>query len=102
MVLGIDHVDPALAVHNQGPRARQAPRLSPGPSPDAERAALGRELLHPMVAVLHDVEIAFRSEREVVGIRHLARALARTAPVANQLALASKDLDAVVAGIRDI
>src|SRR5262249_2846433 len=105
VVAGVEDVDPAAAVHRQGPRVVQLPRLPAGRAPAAERLALGRELLHAGVAELGDVEddpLAAPAEGEVVRVRQLPRRLARLAPAADQLAVAREDLDAVVAGVGDV
>src|SRR5262249_28667292 len=52
VVLGVNHMHPAAAVHGQRPGAVQLPRLAARRAPRPERLPLRRELLHPLVAVL--------------------------------------------------
>src|SRR5262249_39504927 len=102
VVLGIDDVDPAAAVHSERPGVVKFAWGPPRAAPAAERAALRRKLLHAVVVVLDDVQVALRPEGQVVGVAHLPRLRARLAPGADPLAVAREDLDAVVAGVGDV
>src|SRR5579885_1724670 len=65
VVLRVNHVDPALLVHDQGPRVAGLPGLPAGAAPHTLRDAGRRELLHPVVAALDHVQVALRAERQV-------------------------------------
>src|SRR5262249_3657046 len=96
------YVHRAVAVHRQCPRTVQAPGRLAGPAPTTERYAIGRKLLHAMVAVFHYVQLTAGVEGHVVGVRKLPRSFTRLAPVAHQVSVACEHLHAVVAGIRDV
>src|SRR5713101_3635250 len=49
MVVRIDYVNSALAVHRQGPRIVQLPRFSARSTPGAERHSVRGEFLHAIV-----------------------------------------------------
>src|SRR5205823_6422042 len=73
------------------------------PAPGAERHAVGRELLDPVIAVLYHIEVlAALAKGEIVGIRQLPRFRAGRAPITQQFSVAAEDLDAVIAGVGDV
>src|SRR5439155_70449 len=103
MVLAVDDVHFATAVHGERPGAAQPARLAARPAPGAERHAVERELLDPMVAVLYHIELlAALRKSEIVRIRQLSRFRAGRAPVTEQFAVAAEDLDAVIACVGDV
>src|SRR5947209_5642225 len=88
VVLAVDHVDAALAVHGERPGVVQLARLPPRPAPAAERPAVERKLLHALVAVLHYIQfvqepVALAPECEIVRIAQLSRTFSRRAPDAD-------------------
>src|SRR5262249_4110211 len=101
MVLAVQDVDAALAIHSQPPRVAQFPRLMPVAAPAAERLPLRRELLHAVVALLQDIQAGIRPgrKRQVIRIRQLPRFTPRRAPGANEFPVARENPNAVLAGV---
>src|SRR4051812_1198333 len=64
VVFAIDHMNTAATVDRERPRIGQLARLSARAAPAAERFPVERELLDPMVAVLHHIEVRSRAGGE--------------------------------------
>src|SRR5207253_260434 len=58
MVLGVNYMKLAVAVHRQRPRLMEFSRLAAGAAPATQRLTMDRELLHAIVAALDDVHLA--------------------------------------------
>ena len=101
VVIGIEDMERAPAIADQGPRVEQMPFASPTRSPAAERFTVAGEFLHAMISVFANKDMVLIVEDEIVRIIQLARRVAWFAPVKLELPFGIKDLDSMVAGVGD-
>ncbi len=72
VIVRIEHMDAAFAVAGQRPRVEQLAWLPATRSPTGDRSPVEGKLLHAMVAIFTDINVALAVERQVVRIVKLA------------------------------
>src|SRR5258708_6115317 len=102
MVFRVDYVDAALLVHHQCPRIGELAGQPAGAAPHTFRDAGRGELLHSMIAALDDVQVALRSERQVIGVFQLPGAITFGTDSLHELPGLRANLNAVVARVGDV
>src|ERR1035441_9035143 len=99
MVLGVGHVEVARRVKGYAPGIAELSRRCARAANDFKRLVIRIEHLDAAVTELTNVLPPYRIHADIIWVAQLAFALARFAISADELAVAGKDLDAVVAGV---
>src|ERR1035441_10037383 len=99
MVLGVGDIEVARRIQGQAPGITELAWRGAWAADDFQRLVIRIEYLDAAVAELTDVLPSRCIHADVVGVTQFTVALARLAMGADELAVAGKDLDAVVAGV---
>ena len=68
VILGINDVDAAKSIDNNGPRIGQFPWAISGPPPGSQRLTIRAKFLNTMISPFNDIQFTAGAETEIVRI----------------------------------
>ena len=102
MILGIGDIEIALGIERYTPRIAKAARFDSRSADNFQRLIIGIKDLDAAVAEFAHILPSGTVDTNIVRITQLALARSSFAVGADELAVAGKDLDAMIAGIGNI